>query len=527
MPDLAYQSLAVLTGLAGLALLYWSMFRDRSRGRRRCPKCWYDLRGGDSLTCPECGYTAKRARQFFKTRRKWRWAALALVSVFAAVPLWLTPKARRDGWLSVTPATVIIASLPWTRTSGAVVLIKRWRDPKQSTFPKAGVWSWQAHFAMWEAKRMLDARYDTDTRTSMLVLLRWLDPHEPRGPILLRWLHDNDPQIRIVASLRAGTAELDDATRDPIVSQLCELVKDPDPKVQLCAISSLSKFINTNQNAREVLIDGLSNPSGALREKCATAMGRLESPEQSVLDRLCNLINSRDDAAYEAAMALRSIGNASVAPILIACIRKGPIGPDLGPPRACALALLGIGEPVRSAENAAALGALLDSPDRHVCTAAILALMGQGQDAEALLDRIEELLTRDMAENIGTLLHYCPSDNGLTSEMGAPILLMVVARMQEFEDWQTTDYYALETAVRLLGLFPDHVKDSLPLLIRLLTAPRNRLRDQAIGALQNLGSAATPALPALRALMDETTDPKEDKLLKQAIWVIEDSPPKR
>jgi hypothetical protein len=30
---------------AGGALLLWSFFWDRSRGRRRCPKCWDDMEG--------------------------------------------------------------------------------------------------------------------------------------------------------------------------------------------------------------------------------------------------------------------------------------------------------------------------------------------------------------------------------------------------------------------------------------------------------------------------------------------------
>lgn len=48
--------------LAGLWLLHIGLLRDRRRatpGRRRCPRCWYDLSGSAGLTCPECGYAAK------------------------------------------------------------------------------------------------------------------------------------------------------------------------------------------------------------------------------------------------------------------------------------------------------------------------------------------------------------------------------------------------------------------------------------------------------------------------------------
>src|SRR5438309_1158927 len=40
---------------AGALLLLWSLFHDRPKGRRRCPRCWYDMRGVPSLLCPECG----------------------------------------------------------------------------------------------------------------------------------------------------------------------------------------------------------------------------------------------------------------------------------------------------------------------------------------------------------------------------------------------------------------------------------------------------------------------------------------
>lgn len=58
--------------LLALAVFVWAMFWDRSRGRRRCPRCWYDMSGASGLTCPECGKTARRERLLRKTRRrKW------------------------------------------------------------------------------------------------------------------------------------------------------------------------------------------------------------------------------------------------------------------------------------------------------------------------------------------------------------------------------------------------------------------------------------------------------------------------
>ena len=45
----------------GLLLVCWGLWGDRSKGRPRCPKCWYDLRGSlPRLECPECGHDGKQ-----------------------------------------------------------------------------------------------------------------------------------------------------------------------------------------------------------------------------------------------------------------------------------------------------------------------------------------------------------------------------------------------------------------------------------------------------------------------------------
>jgi len=92
--------------LFALLLTIWALIGDRSRGRKRCPKCWYDMSGARGLQCPECGKTAKSERKLGKARRP-RWAfVLAVLMVvpgmyamvvgkrvteygaFAAVPTW-------------------------------------------------------------------------------------------------------------------------------------------------------------------------------------------------------------------------------------------------------------------------------------------------------------------------------------------------------------------------------------------------------------------------------------------------------
>src|SRR5512134_3701851 len=71
---------AVLVLFAALTmlLLYLGLFQDRSRGRPRCPKCWYNMTGAPSLVCPECGHDARHERRLYRTRRQ-RWALVCAV----------------------------------------------------------------------------------------------------------------------------------------------------------------------------------------------------------------------------------------------------------------------------------------------------------------------------------------------------------------------------------------------------------------------------------------------------------------
>src|SRR5262249_10848407 len=72
----------VLAAIA-LGVMAFALFRDRSRGRRRCPTCWYDMAGVSGMTCPECGRTQKKERRVFRTPR-WRWRV-----VVGGVVMWV------------------------------------------------------------------------------------------------------------------------------------------------------------------------------------------------------------------------------------------------------------------------------------------------------------------------------------------------------------------------------------------------------------------------------------------------------
>lgn len=98
-----------ILALAGLGLLWWALLWDRARGRRRCPRCWYNLAGTPgNLTCSECGRTTKTERQLFRTRRRWRWAALALVVLAACPALIGWQQTRKFNWNNYKPVWLLM-----------------------------------------------------------------------------------------------------------------------------------------------------------------------------------------------------------------------------------------------------------------------------------------------------------------------------------------------------------------------------------------------------------------------------------
>lgn len=111
--DWVFWTLGGLLGLAGLLLIGRALFADRAKGRKRCPKCWYDMTGSPGLTCSECGYSPTCEAMLFKTRRHWRWAVVAVLVLVGSAASGLTPRIKREGWLSVVPTTALILSLQW------------------------------------------------------------------------------------------------------------------------------------------------------------------------------------------------------------------------------------------------------------------------------------------------------------------------------------------------------------------------------------------------------------------------------
>src|SRR3954469_1857053 len=107
-------------GASGIGALLgaWALVGDRSRGRRRCPRCWYSMEGAAGLKCPECGREVRNERRLLRSRRRWRWAVVALLVIVSAPAVGVWPAAARDGWLAGLPLPVVVEALPVSGNKG-------------------------------------------------------------------------------------------------------------------------------------------------------------------------------------------------------------------------------------------------------------------------------------------------------------------------------------------------------------------------------------------------------------------------
>ena len=97
-----------------LFLIVWAFVGDRSRGRLRCPRCWYDMSDSEGRPCPECGKEISEPRQLTRTRRpKWAFVVAAIFLVVGGAGLGFNSKFRSGGVAAFIPSGVLLSM--WDR----------------------------------------------------------------------------------------------------------------------------------------------------------------------------------------------------------------------------------------------------------------------------------------------------------------------------------------------------------------------------------------------------------------------------
>ncbi len=211
-------ALAALFSLAGIVLTAFALFRDRSRGRPRCPKCWYDMSGTAGLRCPECGRDARRPKRLLKTRRRWRRAALGCCLVVIAAVTAGGQRVYEKGWVKAVPNVGYIAALPWLEPDG--------KEMKElhARLDSGELRQWEYRLLV---RRCIRALPKADTSEKKIGLVR----------ILYR-IESNGLQSR-VSKPYASWAVVSEIDGRGAAAALVPLFNDEDPDVRVLAMSAL------------------------------------------------------------------------------------------------------------------------------------------------------------------------------------------------------------------------------------------------------------------------------------------------
>ena len=111
--------------VAGAVCLARFTLGDRSRGRLRCPKCWYDMDGGGEK-CPECGRVVRSRRDLRRTRRPKRWAVVGVGLLLLGGASLATRRVMLHGAVSLVPDWVLVAGMErWPADSTLYLELKR------------------------------------------------------------------------------------------------------------------------------------------------------------------------------------------------------------------------------------------------------------------------------------------------------------------------------------------------------------------------------------------------------------------
>lgn len=134
-----------------LAMLWVGWGADPSRGRARCPRCWYDMAGAPTPRCPECGHLPRKAAHLYRTRASKKVLATSVAALLASGATLRGPAVMQHGWEGAVPSTLMIATMPWLPEHlyfdcNASLWDRRYNEE---------LWTWQARLLEAESRWLL------------------------------------------------------------------------------------------------------------------------------------------------------------------------------------------------------------------------------------------------------------------------------------------------------------------------------------------------------------------------------------
>ncbi|MBC7771012.1 MAG: HEAT repeat domain-containing protein, partial [Pyrinomonadaceae bacterium] len=335
MPDWTWLSYLIGGGLAvlGAGIIVVAMFRNRSRGRKRCPRCWYDMSASPTLKCSECGRAARSPRHLLKTRRHWRWVFAGMMVVLLGGVTAIAPAAYTGKWVEYTPASVLNFGLSFfdeaaereynaslgssgygrfftTGVTPGLGGVPPIGSPFGVTPPSQSVWKQlliARHCTTLIKKQTQPNRsansnyygyYAGGSPESELVALG--SNAKPAFPLLLSMLRSDDDGIRgdaltLIKHLGAGATGLQPA--------LCDMLTgDSNIAPREAAASALSHMAITARTRSRLFQIALKDPNPRIRRSVMFCLGVFAPSDPSILPVVQQGLLDVDEGVREASM---------------------------------------------------------------------------------------------------------------------------------------------------------------------------------------------------------------------------------
>jgi HEAT repeat protein len=327
----------------GTFLGVWAYRGDRSKGRRRCPKCWYDMRGLSVPRCPECGWEIPHERHLYRSRRQKRLVAVAAVIVLAGLNLRLIPQVRQGGYVGAVPTTVLIAlfeHLPDQFVRSPTGRIRHDMSLHSRLYGDR-MWHWQERWLLTRVRRVVMS----DPGADMLAKATWVycndsihDDSEFLNHLFrgaLRCVTDPSPRVRARAAdiyfytmnesldeesqraLSKATPDLIDAIVDgqgafnvSAISIVSHCGTEAEPAIPLLkralesnsrwttgiAAWSLSQLSKSLDSAKQTLLDALESQFPMVRERTGEILRKRHWSDKQVRTHMLALLQHGDQA---------------------------------------------------------------------------------------------------------------------------------------------------------------------------------------------------------------------------------------
>jgi HEAT repeat protein len=273
--------------------------------------------------------------------------------------------------------------------------------------------------------------------------------------------HAADPCVEVRIGVARTIADFDSKVGLPV---LIRMLEDGDQRVRSFAVGSLECLGSSAEAAVPRLIEAYPQAQGELRQDIVRALGEIGSRPAEVIPFLIALLEDRDDEIKsDAAAALAKFGaDAETAiPSLLSLLKDK----NLSAVRAAAQALEKIG--CQPSLVVPALHAALERNQCYGLPQVIGALGSFGPDARCALPRIRSILQRYLSQEYGQ--------------------------------------YTVGAALYAIARIAPDDEDTLPLLIKHLKRPGRTVPSYVCMGLTFLGARAGPALPHLKAALQENS----------------------